>query len=97
MVRTGPPANRYANRPLSGGTADWGCFHPITTRNRLVTVDFDRRQPLSGEEGGRKKKRGKKNLEPGTALRLRNPLPAGDFFSPRGEKKRLPTLGEGMM
>ncbi|RWW58187.1 hypothetical protein BHE74_00034979, partial [Ensete ventricosum] len=42
------------------------------------------------------KKREKKNPEFGVALRLRYPSPmggespAGDFFSPRGEKKRLP-------
>ncbi|RWW80349.1 hypothetical protein BHE74_00011330 [Ensete ventricosum] len=29
----------------------WGCFHPVTPRNRpspAVTVDFDRRRPNSG-------------------------------------------------
>ncbi|RRT38396.1 hypothetical protein B296_00047432 [Ensete ventricosum] len=25
-----------------------GCFCPVTTRNRPITVDFDHRQPLSG-------------------------------------------------
>ncbi|RRT55264.1 hypothetical protein B296_00007126 [Ensete ventricosum] len=59
-------------------------------------IDRDRFWAVSAE-GGRKKKREKKNLELDTALRLRDPLPAGDFFSPRGEKKRLPTWGEGMM
>ncbi|RWV89527.1 hypothetical protein GW17_00048317, partial [Ensete ventricosum] len=34
--------------PLPGGTVDWGCFRLVTTWNRLVTVDFDHRQLLSG-------------------------------------------------
>ncbi|RZR95275.1 hypothetical protein BHM03_00024102 [Ensete ventricosum] len=51
-------------------------------------------------EGGRKKKRGKKYLESMLLFahaihRLRDPLPLGNFFSPRGEKKRLPPWGEG--
>ncbi|RRT79991.1 hypothetical protein B296_00009475, partial [Ensete ventricosum] len=29
----GPPVDRYADRPLLGGTIDWGCFHLVTTRN----------------------------------------------------------------
>ncbi|RZR93651.1 hypothetical protein BHM03_00022202 [Ensete ventricosum] len=43
----------------------------------------------------RKKKREKKNLESDHALSPCNPLPAGDLFSPREEKKRLSMWGEG--
>ncbi|RZR72079.1 hypothetical protein BHM03_00010243 [Ensete ventricosum] len=32
-------------------TVDWGCFRSVTTQNRPVTVDFDRRGPLSGDNG----------------------------------------------
>ncbi|RRT71827.1 hypothetical protein B296_00035092, partial [Ensete ventricosum] len=42
---------RYADYPLPSDIADWGCFRPVTTKNRSSTT-----------EGGRKKKRGK-NLE----------------------------------
>ncbi|RWW38240.1 hypothetical protein BHE74_00056540, partial [Ensete ventricosum] len=34
--------------------------------------------------------------EPGFLPALRDPSPVGDFFSPWGEKKRLPTWGERM-
>ncbi|RWW07474.1 hypothetical protein GW17_00029147 [Ensete ventricosum] len=34
-VHTGLPVDQYVDRPLSGGTTDWGCFCPITIRNRL--------------------------------------------------------------
>ncbi|RWV90468.1 hypothetical protein GW17_00047326 [Ensete ventricosum] len=62
----------WRHYPLPGDTVDWGCFHPVTTRSRLVTIDFERRLPISNVgcrfraisvEGGRKKKREKKNLE----------------------------------
>ncbi|RZS12519.1 hypothetical protein BHM03_00043985 [Ensete ventricosum] len=70
-VCTGLPADQY-----TGGTADWDCFCPITTRNRPITVDFDadRFQAVSAE-GGRKKKREKKNLESvdPSPRRLRDP------------------------
>ncbi|RWW36462.1 hypothetical protein BHE74_00058513 [Ensete ventricosum] len=33
-VRAGPPADQYVDRSLSGDTVGWGCFHPVTTRNR---------------------------------------------------------------
>ncbi|RRT48404.1 hypothetical protein B296_00051935 [Ensete ventricosum] len=33
VVCTSPPADRYADRPLPGGTADWDCFRPVLTRN----------------------------------------------------------------
>ncbi|RWW38930.1 hypothetical protein BHE74_00055787, partial [Ensete ventricosum] len=64
--------------------------------------------PVPGAEGGRKKKREKKKKKknPGVrrcssparsfaALCLRDPSPAGNFFFPHGEKKRLPAWGEG--
>ncbi|RWV86618.1 hypothetical protein GW17_00051471 [Ensete ventricosum] len=84
-------------------------FHPVTTRNRSIMVNFDCRRSLSGSNDrfrpsvvnfGRyhprekKKRENKENLESGTALRLRDPLPTGDFFSPHGEKKCLLTWGE---
>ncbi|RRT75452.1 hypothetical protein B296_00031212, partial [Ensete ventricosum] len=39
--------DQYIGHPLPGGTANWSNFRPVTTRNRSVTIDFDRRQPLS--------------------------------------------------
>ncbi|RWV79269.1 hypothetical protein GW17_00059625, partial [Ensete ventricosum] len=70
---------------LSGGIADWGYFHSVTTRNRPVTFDFDCRfSLLSGNnlfrpsptdfgwyQSREKKKRKKENMEYGIALRLR--------------------------
>ncbi|RRT45314.1 hypothetical protein B296_00044900 [Ensete ventricosum] len=70
-VRAGSPVDWNADCPLPGGTVNWGCFRPATTRNRLVTVDFDRRRPISdGICRGRKKKREKKkkNLETDATL-----------------------------
>ncbi|RZR82731.1 hypothetical protein BHM03_00009220 [Ensete ventricosum] len=44
VVHTGLPVDRYMDCPLLGGTIDfWGCFRPVTTRNRSVMVDFNRR------------------------------------------------------
>ncbi|RRT49463.1 hypothetical protein B296_00052385 [Ensete ventricosum] len=69
-------------------------------QNRLVTAslaDFEWSQPRGGErrkgaisaEGGRKKKREKKRRT-WISSRMREPLPAGDFFSPmRGEETSL--------
>ncbi|RRT84032.1 hypothetical protein B296_00004960 [Ensete ventricosum] len=72
-------------------------FRPLTgmqiarsnDRFRPSVVDFGRYHPRE-----KKKRENKENLESGTALRLRDPFPTGDFFSPRGEKKRLLTWGE---
>ncbi|RWW39455.1 hypothetical protein BHE74_00055213 [Ensete ventricosum] len=50
-VCTGLPVDRNADRSLPGGTVDWGCFRPVTTRNRPITLDFDRRLSLSGGNG----------------------------------------------
>ncbi|RWW75942.1 hypothetical protein BHE74_00016031 [Ensete ventricosum] len=47
-VRTGPPVDRYVDRPLADSTFDWGCFRLVITRNRSVAIDFDRRRPLKG-------------------------------------------------
>ncbi|RZR80238.1 hypothetical protein BHM03_00006208 [Ensete ventricosum] len=51
-----PLADRYTNCPLPGSTCGLalyrtieGCFCLVTTRNKLVTVGFDRRRPLPGE------------------------------------------------
>ncbi|RRT73456.1 hypothetical protein B296_00024460 [Ensete ventricosum] len=68
-----PVSQTLENRdyPLPGDTVDCGCFHPVTTRSQPVTIDFERRLPISNVdcrfraisvEGGRKKKREKKNL-----------------------------------
>ncbi|RRT43505.1 hypothetical protein B296_00053177 [Ensete ventricosum] len=50
VIHIGPPIDRYVDRTLPGGTLGvalyrmiQGCFHPITARNRSVTVDFDHR------------------------------------------------------
>ncbi|RZR80875.1 hypothetical protein BHM03_00006980 [Ensete ventricosum] len=49
---------------VQGNTIDWGCFRPVTARNRSVTVDFDCLHPLpSGigygeKEGEARKKEG---------------------------------------
>ncbi|RZS02863.1 hypothetical protein BHM03_00032969 [Ensete ventricosum] len=60
--------------PVPGSTVDWGCFYPIATRNRLVTIDFDRRAVSTGygkkegEEARKKKaKKGEKEGESQTA------------------------------
>ncbi|RWV85662.1 hypothetical protein GW17_00052530 [Ensete ventricosum] len=50
-ICTGPPADQYADHSLLGDTTDWGCFRPITTRNRPIMVDFDRYRPLSSDNG----------------------------------------------
>ncbi|RWW34020.1 hypothetical protein GW17_00001235 [Ensete ventricosum] len=77
-VHTGSPADHYANRLLSGGTADLGCFIPVTTRNRLVTIDFDRWRPISdGISRGRKKEEeGEEKPGDGAALRPCYPSPS---------------------
>ncbi|RWW02554.1 hypothetical protein GW17_00034351 [Ensete ventricosum] len=46
-------------------------------------------QPREGE------RRGGRKTWSSAALPPRYPSPAGDFFSPRGEKKRFPAWGEG--
>ncbi|RZR84683.1 hypothetical protein BHM03_00011553 [Ensete ventricosum] len=87
------PADRYADHPISRGTVDWGYFRFVTTQNQLVTVNFDRGQPISGDisRGREKEKEGEEKpgvalLFPRTIRRSRDLSPAGDFFSPRGEK-----------
>ncbi|RWW39777.1 hypothetical protein BHE74_00054856 [Ensete ventricosum] len=82
------------------------CFRHVTTQNRLVTLDFDRRRSLLGYNGRfrssmidfewyqpreRKKKREKKIPEVYTALRPRNPSPAGEESLARSiAHKRFP-------
>ncbi|RZR89868.1 hypothetical protein BHM03_00017662, partial [Ensete ventricosum] len=76
---------------LPDGTIDWGCFCPVTTRNRLVTIDFDRRRLLPSnislaatrkrekKQGRRKRNREKKREN----LGWRGPITARwwlDFF-----------------
>ncbi|RWW78881.1 hypothetical protein BHE74_00012881 [Ensete ventricosum] len=86
-------------RSLPGGTVVWGCFCPVTTQNRLVTVNFGRRRLLSGSNGrfrpsvadfGRYQPREKKreNLESGAAL----PIPIRRprvIFSPRAGRRNV--------
>ncbi|RWV90870.1 hypothetical protein GW17_00046889 [Ensete ventricosum] len=38
-VHTGPPVDRNADHPLTGGTVNCGCFYPVTIRNRPVMVE----------------------------------------------------------
>ncbi|RWV99994.1 hypothetical protein GW17_00037065 [Ensete ventricosum] len=71
-------------------TAHYRCYLAKLTGNyRVVADDFDRRRPISSgiSEGGRR--RGE--LGGFFARSLCDPSPAGDFFSPRWEKKHLPT------
>ncbi|RZR88663.1 hypothetical protein BHM03_00016303 [Ensete ventricosum] len=63
------------HRPLSSGN---GRFQPSAT-------DFGRYQPREGE-----RRRGEEKGEPGVRCCSPDPSPAGDFFSPREEKKHLP-------
>ncbi|RRT41779.1 hypothetical protein B296_00057548 [Ensete ventricosum] len=58
-VHTNPSADQYADRSLPGNTFNLapyrtirGCFRPVTTRNRSVTIDFDRRQPTGWYQPG---------------------------------------------
>ncbi|RWW40977.1 hypothetical protein BHE74_00053574 [Ensete ventricosum] len=89
-------------RAVSPGS---GCFCPLpreidmswlisTVAGRCwaVTVDFNCRRPISGGiSQGREKEEEEKNTW--SPLRLCDPSPAGDFFSPCGEKKSLPMWG----
>ncbi|RRT59472.1 hypothetical protein B296_00045789 [Ensete ventricosum] len=86
-VCTGLPADRYTDRMLLGCTVDWGCFHPVTMRNQLVTIDFDRWQSSLGdisrgrekeEEGGEEREDKTWSLESGAGLRPCYPSPAGE-------------------
>ncbi|RRT83315.1 hypothetical protein B296_00010932 [Ensete ventricosum] len=82
VVRTGPIGDQYTNRPLLGGTADWGCFHPVTMRNRPVTIDFDRSE---------RRKPGVVLLFPSTIRRpwvISSPRAGRRNVSPCGEKER---------
>ncbi|RRT60004.1 hypothetical protein B296_00022702 [Ensete ventricosum] len=74
-VHTGLPTDRYADSPLSGGTADWGCFRPVTTRNRLVTIDFDRWRSISGgiNRGREKEEEGEEKPGSSFARAIRRP------------------------
>ncbi|RZR94646.1 hypothetical protein BHM03_00023398 [Ensete ventricosum] len=89
-VHTGLPADRNVDRLLLGRTIDWGCFHHVTTRNRPVMVDFDRRWLLSGDNGRfrpsvadfgqyqprEKEEEGEEKGEPGVDIALPVPSPA---------------------
>ncbi|RWW33914.1 hypothetical protein GW17_00001348 [Ensete ventricosum] len=91
-VCTGPPADRFADRLLPGGTVDWGCFRPVT-----IPVDFDCRRPISSGISPGREKEEEGEEKPGVALlfphAIRRPRaissPAGNFFFPHGEKKRF--------
>ncbi|RRT75052.1 hypothetical protein B296_00027151 [Ensete ventricosum] len=83
---------------LSGDTINWGCFHLVITRNRPMTVNFDRCCPQSGGiSRGRRKKRKGEPRDP-TLLSLDDPdhRPRGEEASMRlhGENKLRRLLGE---
>ncbi|RWW81962.1 hypothetical protein BHE74_00009608 [Ensete ventricosum] len=89
-------------RVRTGPLADWGCFRPVTTKNRSVMVDFNLHQLLSGGNGRfrpsatdfgwyqprEKEEEGEEKGEPGVWRYSLDPSPAGDFFSPHGEKEQ---------
>ncbi|RRT76293.1 hypothetical protein B296_00030271 [Ensete ventricosum] len=84
---------RYVNRPLPGGTTDWGCIRPVTTRNRLVRsisiVSGRIRAVLA--EGRRKKKMEKENL--GTTLLFARAICRSRVISsPRTRRRNKATL-----
>ncbi|RWW52211.1 hypothetical protein BHE74_00041376, partial [Ensete ventricosum] len=83
-VRIGPVADRYTDCLLLGGATDWGYFRPVSTRNRLITVDFERYQSREKEEEGEEKG------EPGdpTLLSQSRSSPAG-FSMLHGENIQL--------
>ncbi|RWW25099.1 hypothetical protein GW17_00010575 [Ensete ventricosum] len=91
-VHTSPTADRYANRPLPGGTTK------IDRRRSISTIDFDRRQLIDGEKG--KRRRGKEERRRSTwpssspACCPRALAARGRLLSLCGEMKRLPALGE---
>ncbi|RWW85185.1 hypothetical protein BHE74_00006160 [Ensete ventricosum] len=71
-VHTSPPADRYVDCPLLGGTVSWGCFCPVITYWSISTSasDFEQYQPREGE--GRRSRRKTRSRD---ALPLRYPLP----------------------
>ncbi|RWW04304.1 hypothetical protein GW17_00032482 [Ensete ventricosum] len=90
-VRIGPSADRYVDPTLPGGTIDWGCFCPKKReKNKREKKNLESRcsSPALSVARGRR-----------IARTIRRPWlissPAGDFFSPHGEKKCLPAWEEG--
>ncbi|RRT74530.1 hypothetical protein B296_00030959 [Ensete ventricosum] len=89
-------------RVRTGPLVDWGCFRPVTTKNRSVMVDFNLHQLLLGGNGRfrpsatdfgwyqlrEKEEEGEEKGEPGVWRYSLDPSPAGDFFSPHGEKEQ---------
>ncbi|RZS16852.1 hypothetical protein BHM03_00048911 [Ensete ventricosum] len=70
-VCTGPAADRYAGRPLPGGTASRRPSMVDCGKNRPLAVNFDRRRSISVVGGrlrrnreGKKKKKKERYLEP---------------------------------
>ncbi|RWW06494.1 hypothetical protein GW17_00030174 [Ensete ventricosum] len=80
-VCIGPPVDWYADRRYWAIPLIRGCFRPVATRNRSVTVSFDRRRPIPGgiNRGREKEEEGEEGEEkPGVRYCS---LPVGDFFS----------------
>ncbi|RWV98260.1 hypothetical protein GW17_00038904 [Ensete ventricosum] len=75
-VYTDLPADRYKDRPLPGGTTDWGCFRPVTIGNQPVTNKMEKK---------REKKR--ENLEKRCCSPDPDPSLVGRIFNDCGEKK----------
>ncbi|RRT43994.1 hypothetical protein B296_00056059, partial [Ensete ventricosum] len=84
---------KYADRLLPGGIADWGCFCPSKStgnnRFRQSVVDFGQYQLREKEEEGEEKP-GVRLLFAYAIRHPHDPSLTFDFFSPHGEKKRLP-------
>ncbi|RWW24708.1 hypothetical protein GW17_00010994 [Ensete ventricosum] len=85
----------YARKYL----APWGATYMKELQRVVATLAFRHDTECSTYKREKKKKREKKNLEFGVALHSRYPSPAGEE-SPvqsvaRGEKKHLPSWGEG--
>ncbi|RWW01378.1 hypothetical protein GW17_00035588 [Ensete ventricosum] len=73
-VHTGPAADRYADRPLPGGTVK-------IDRQRSIEGEIDRWRSIEEEKGKRKKKEEeeKKKKEEEKYLARTPSMPAGDF------------------
>ncbi|RZR87021.1 hypothetical protein BHM03_00014330 [Ensete ventricosum] len=80
-----------STRERSSDRAHFEILNAKHRYKRILECDFD---STVSAEGGRKKKREKKNLESDIALHPHNPLPTGDSFSLHGVKKCLPPCGE---
>ena len=100
MVRTGPLADQYTDSLLPGSIVDLGCFRPVTTRNRTMTVDFDHRRLLWGDiSRGRKKGEEKGEPRDPAPLSLDDLNPSSDATDemsppPRLRRRGLSVVGD---